>query len=55
MTTGVELPDCDVLVCVLDDGPAIVVDIEIVGGAKDGDHRRELFGRSFAVHHVSEA
>lgn len=55
MTARVELPDRDVLVCVLDDGAAIVVDIEIVGCAKDGNDRGKLFRRRFAVHHVSSA
>lgn len=55
MTARIELPDRDVLVGVLDDGPAIVVHVEIVGRAKDGDHRGKLLGRRFAVHHIPGA
>jgi len=55
MTTRIELPDRDILVCVLDDGATIVVDIEIIWRAKDGDDRGKLFGWRFAVHHVSGA
>lgn len=54
MAARVELPDRDIFICVLDDGAAIVVDVEIVGCAKDGDNRGKLFGWGFAVHHVSE-
>lgn len=53
MTARVELPDRDILVRIFDDGTAIMVDVEVVGGTKDGDDRGKLFGRRFAVHHVS--
>lgn len=53
MATRIELPNRDVLVCVLDDSPAIMVHVKIIGCTKDGDDGGELFSRSFAVHHVS--
>ena len=47
-----DVPDGDVLVLVLDYGAAVVIHVQVVRRAKDGDHRRELLRRRLAVHGV---
>ena len=55
MTTRVELPDCDVLISILDDSPAIMVNIEIVWSTEDSDNRGKFLCGSLAIHHISAA
>ena len=47
------IPDSYILVLILDQSAAVVVYVQIVRRAKDGNDRRELLGRGLAVHRIS--
>ena len=47
------IPDSYILILVLDQSAAVVVYVQIVRRAEDGDDRRELLSRGLAVHRVS--
>ena len=48
-----EVPDCDVLVLILDHRTAIVVHVQIVRRTEYRDHRWKLLPCRFAMHRVS--
>ena len=53
MRAGVILSDGDVFVSIFDDGPSVMVYVQIVWRREDGDNGGKLFGWGFAEHGVA--
>ena len=53
MWSAVELSDVHYIVLVLQNGGFVVVDIEVIGGGKDGHNTWETCRSSLAVHSIS--
>ena len=49
---AVELPDSDVLVCVFEHSAAIAIDVQIVWGREDGNHRGEFLCWCLPMHRI---
>lgn len=54
MRCRIELSDVENIALVFENGGFVIIDIEIVGGGKQGHDRRETGGASFAIHAIAD-